>query len=34
MRFEFDNRTRPHQGLEDLTPDAAYFGALPFKQAA
>jgi len=32
--FEFYNRTRPHQGLEDLAPDAAYFGALPFEQAA
>lgn len=32
--FEFYNRTRPHQGLEDRTPDTAYFGALPLKQAA
>jgi len=32
--FDFHNRIRPHQGLEDLTPDAAYFGALAMKQAA
>jgi len=31
---DFYNRTRPHQGLEDLTPDAVYFGAAPMKQAA
>jgi putative transposase len=32
--FDFHNRIRPHQGLEDLTPDAVYFGAAPMKQAA
>jgi len=31
---DFYNRTRPHQGLEDLTPDAVYFGAEPMKKAA
>ncbi len=32
--FEFYNRTRPHQGLERLTPDAVYFGTQPMKAAA
>lgn len=32
--FDFYNRVRPHQGLERLTPDAAYFGAQTLKAAA
>ena len=32
--FDFHNRTRPHQGLDDLTPDAVYFGAAPMRKAA
>jgi putative transposase len=32
--FEFYNRTRPHQGLERLTPDAVYFGTQAMKAAA
>ncbi len=32
--FDFYNRIRPHQGLEDLTPDTVYFGAAPMKKAA
>lgn len=32
--FDFYNRTRPHQGLDDLTPDAVYFGTRPMKAAA
>ena len=32
--FDFYNRIRGHQGLEGLTPDAAYFGAQPMKTAA
>ncbi len=32
--IDFYNRIRPHQGLEDLTPDAVYFGAAPMKKAA
>ncbi|MGH6630781.1 MAG: IS3 family transposase, partial [Burkholderiales bacterium] len=32
--FDFYNRIRGHQGLEGLTPDAAYFGATAMKQAA
>ena len=32
--FEFYNRTRPHQGLERLTPDAVYFGTQPMRAAA
>ena len=32
--FDFYNRIRPHQSLERMTPDAAYFGALPMKAAA
>jgi len=32
--FDFYNRIRGHQGLEGLTPDAAYFGAQPMKAAA
>jgi len=32
--FDFYNRIRPHQGLDRLTPDAAYFGAQPIKAAA
>ena len=32
--FEFYNRTRPHQGLERLTPDAVYFGTQTLKVAA
>ncbi len=27
--FNFYNTIRPHQGLEDLTPDAVYFGTQP-----
>ena len=30
----FYNQRRPHSSLEDRTPDAAYFAALPLKQAA
>jgi putative transposase len=32
--FDFYNRIRPHQGLDDLTPDAAYFGEPTLKAAA
>jgi putative transposase len=32
--FDFYNRIRGHQGLEGLTPDAAYFGAQSMKAAA
>jgi len=33
--FDFYNRIRPHQSLEErMTPDAAYFGAQPMKAAA
>jgi putative transposase len=32
--FDFYNRVRPHQGLNRLTPDAAYFGAQALKAAA
>ncbi len=32
--FDFYNRVRPHQGLEGLTPDAAYFGKPTIKAAA
>ena len=32
--FDFYNRIRGHQGLEGLTPDAAYFGAQPMRAAA
>jgi putative transposase len=32
--FDFYNRIRGHQGLEGLTPDAAYFGAQPMSAAA
>ena len=32
--FDFYNRIRGHQGLDGLTPDAAYFGAQPMKAAA
>ncbi len=32
--IDFYNRIRPHQGLEDLTPDTVYFGAAPMKKAA
>lgn len=32
--FDFYNRIRGHQGLEGLTPDAAYFAAQPVKAAA
>jgi len=32
--FDFYNRIRPHQGLERLTPDAAYFGEHTLKAAA
>ena len=32
--FDFYNRIRPHQSLDRMTPDAAYFGALPMKAAA
>ena len=30
----FYNARRPHSAIEDLTPDAAYFGSLPTKLAA
>ena len=32
--FEFYNRTRPHQGLERLTPDTVYFGTQTLQAAA
>ena len=32
--FEFYNRIRPHQSLDRMTPDQAYFGAQPMKAAA
>ena len=32
--FDFYNRVRPHQGLDRLTPDAAYFGGQTLKAAA
>jgi putative transposase len=32
--FEFYNRTRPHQSLERLTPDAVYFATQAMKAAA
>jgi len=33
--FDFYNRIRPHQSMEDrMTPDEAYFGAQPLKAAA
>jgi putative transposase len=32
--FEFYNRIRPHQSLERITPEAAYFGAASMKKAA
>ena len=32
--FDFYNRIRPHQGLERLTPDTAFFGEQPLKAAA
>jgi putative transposase len=32
--FEFYNRVRPHQGLDRLTPDAAYFGVSAMKRVA
>jgi putative transposase len=33
--FDFYNRIRPHQGLEErMTPDSAYFGTQPMKAAA
>ena len=32
--FDFYNRLRPHQGLDRLTPDAAYFGEQTLKEAA
>ena len=32
--FDFYNRVRPHQGLDRLTPDAAYFGAQMLRAAA
>lgn len=34
VRFDFHNRTRPHQEPENLPPHAAYLGALSVKQAA
>jgi len=34
LYFDFYNRIRPHQSLERMTPEAAYFGALPMKTAA
>jgi putative transposase len=32
--FDFYNRIRPHQSLERMTPDTAYFSALPTRAAA
>jgi putative transposase len=32
--FDFYNRIRPHQSLERMTPDAAYFATQPMKAAA
>jgi putative transposase len=32
--ISFYNERRPHSSLKDRTPDAAYFAALPLKQAA
>ena len=32
--FDFYNRVRPHQGLDRLPPDAAYFGGQTLKAAA
>jgi putative transposase len=32
--ISFYNGRRPHTALADQTPDAAYFAALPVKQAA
>lgn len=32
--FEFYNRIRPHQSLDRITPDQAYFGTQPMKAAA
>lgn len=32
--FDFYNRIRPHQSLDRITPDQAYFGAQPMKAAA
>ena len=34
LYFDFYNRIRPHQSRERMTPEAAYFGALPMKTAA
>jgi putative transposase len=32
--FEFYNACRPHQSLEDRTPDEVYFGIDEMKKAA
>ncbi len=32
--FAFYNTLRPHQSLEDRTPDAVYFGSGDMKQVA
>ena len=32
--FDFYNRVRPHQSLDRLTPDQAYFGTRPLRAAA
>jgi putative transposase len=32
--FDFYNRRRPHSSLDDMTPDHAYFTALPLRLAA
>jgi len=32
--FDFYNRVRPHQSLEKMTPEAAYFAAQPMRTAA
>jgi len=32
--FNFYNRRRPHSSLDDMTPDQAYFTALPLRMAA
>ena len=32
--FGFYNTRRPHQALDQCTPDAVYFGSGQFKQAA
>jgi transposase InsO family protein len=32
--FEFYNSQRPHQGLDDMTPDEVYFGSGLIAEAA